>query len=109
MRRRGGPGLDGGQTYQDGLANHNESRTVGATMAVCEVVCEVCFWTFRRESDKKRHKCVAERQKPISEQSGVAQCQVCQSCLAAEVGWQAIDADWEASAAEISRDEPVAL
>ena len=26
--------------------------------------------------------------------------------LGAEVGWQSIDADWEASAAEISRDEP---
>ena len=29
--------------------------------------------------------------------------------LGAEVGWQSIDADQEASAAEISRDEPVAL
>ena len=29
--------------------------------------------------------------------------------VGAEVGWQCIDADREASAAEISRDEPVAL
>ena len=29
-------------TYQDGLANHSMSRAVRATMAVCEVVCEVC-------------------------------------------------------------------
>ena len=29
--------------------------------------------------------------------------------LGAEVDWQSIDADREASAAEISRDEPVAL
>ena len=29
--------------------------------------------------------------------------------LGAEVGWQSIDADWEASAAEISRDESIAL
>ena len=38
-------------TYQDGLANHSESRAVGPTMAVYEEVCEVCFRTFRRESD----------------------------------------------------------
>ena len=54
--------------YQDGLANHSESRAVGPAMAVCEV----CFRTFMRESDRKRHKCVAERQKPISEQRGAA-------------------------------------
>ena len=72
--------LDGGQcTRMVWLANHSESRAVGATMAVCEVVCEVCFRTFRRESDRKRHKCVTERQKLISEQCGAAQCQVCQS------------------------------
>ena len=29
--------------------------------------------------------------------------------LGAEVGWQSIDADWEASAAEIYLDKPVAL
>ena len=59
-------------TYQDGLANHSKSRAVGPTMSVCEV----CFRTLRRESDRKRHKCVAERQKPISEQRGAAQCDV---------------------------------
>ena len=63
--------------YQDDLANHRESKAVGPTMAVCEVVCEVCFRTFKRKSDRKRQKCVAERQKPISEQRGAAQCQVC--------------------------------
>ena len=29
---------------------------------------------FRREGDKKRHKCVLERSKPVSEQSGALQC-----------------------------------
>ena len=32
-----------------------------ATIAVYEVVCEVCFRMFRRESDRKRNKCVAVR------------------------------------------------
>ena len=30
----------------------------------CEVVCEVCGRAFRREGDKKRHKCTRERSKP---------------------------------------------
>ena len=33
----------------EGLANHSESRAVGATMAMCEVVCEVCFRMLRKE------------------------------------------------------------
>ena len=31
-------------------------------------VCEVCSRTFRRVSDRKRHKCSSERQKPVWEQ-----------------------------------------
>ena len=77
----------------------------GATMAVCEV----CFRTFRKESDRKWHKCVAERQKPISEQREQPSARSLNLGLGAEVGWQSIDADQEASAAEISRDETVAL
>ena len=41
------------------------------------VLCEVCNRTFSRESDKKRHKCVDERRKPISEQKGAVQCPRC--------------------------------
>ena len=33
-------------------------------VCVCRV-CEVCSRKFRRESDKARHKCIEERQKPI--------------------------------------------
>lgn len=62
--------------YRDGLELSRESRTVEASVAVRDVVCEVCS---RRESDKKRHKCLAERQKPISEQRGAVQCQQCYS------------------------------
>ena len=33
-------------------------------------MCEVYSRGFRRESDKKRHKCVAERQKPVCDERG---------------------------------------
>ena len=41
------------------------------------VTCDVCCRSFRRESDRKRHKCRDERQKPISEQKGATQCPSC--------------------------------
>ena len=34
----------------------------------------ICGRSFRRESDKKRHKCDAERSKPVWEQRGAVQC-----------------------------------
>ncbi len=40
--------------------------------AAKEVDCEVCSTKFRRESDKKRHKCLSERNKPVSEQRSAA-------------------------------------
>ena len=40
-------------------------------------VCEVCSRRFRRGSDKKRHKCMSEREKPVCEQHGATQCTVC--------------------------------
>ena len=33
-----------------------------------QVSCQVCGRSFRREGDMKRHKCTAERQKPVSQQ-----------------------------------------
>ena len=41
------------------------------------IECDVCDRTFRRESDKKCHKCISERQKPVCEQRGAAQCPMC--------------------------------
>ena len=35
-----------------------------------QVKCGVCGRSFRRESDKARHKCKSEREKPVSEQRG---------------------------------------
>ena len=55
------------------MESHREAEVVRTSVAVREVVCEVCSMTFRRESDCKRHKCVAERRKPVSEQRGSVQ------------------------------------
>ena len=60
-----------------GMESHREAEVVRRSSAAKEVVCGVCCRTFRRESDKKRHKCLAERQKPVSEQRGSVQCLQC--------------------------------
>ena len=41
------------------------------------VICEVCSRSFRRPSDMKRHKCVAERCLPLPMQRGSRQCGTC--------------------------------
>ena len=51
-----------------------------------EVECEVCFRKFRRESDKKRHKCLSERNKPVNQQKGAAQCQSCRKWFRSKGG-----------------------
>lgn len=38
----------------------------------------VCLRSFRRESGLKRHKCLEERWKPVSDQRGEVQCPRCQ-------------------------------
>lgn len=45
--------------------------------SVRNVVCDECGRAFRRESDKKRHKCLDERRKPVSQQKGAVQCGTC--------------------------------
>ena len=42
------------------------------------VECKECGRTFCRTSDGKRHKCLAERAKPITEQRGTLYCSKCQ-------------------------------
>ena len=66
--------------YRVGLESCWEMRRAQAqaSVVVRDVVCMVCSRSFRRESDKKRHKCVAERQRAVCEQSGAAQCFQCQ-------------------------------
>ena len=63
--------------YKLGLKSYEEAETEQARVTVRDIVCEVCSRKFRRESDKKMHKCVRERQKPVSKQRGAAQCQKC--------------------------------
>ena len=60
------------------LSMENCTDAQEASMAPKGMVCEVCSRSFRREGDKKRHKCVSERRKPVSEQLGAVQCQSCQ-------------------------------
>ena len=64
--------------YRQGMESHREAEIVQAAAVSKDVVCEVCSRCFRRESDKKRHKCLREREKPVSEQRGAAQCLQCQ-------------------------------
>ena len=65
--------------YPMGLENYREMRTTQAQapVVVRDVFCQACSRSFRRLSDKKRHKCVTERQKPVCEQRGAAQCSQC--------------------------------
>ena len=64
-------------TYRHGLERCERERVVQASEVVRGVVCEVCSRKLRREGDKKRHKCVAERRKPVWEQRGAVQCGEC--------------------------------
>ena len=70
---------------RDGLAVHRcrrdqveeESAQTGGTRSDKQIVCRVCGRAFRRHGDLKRHKCLSEREKPVEEQQGAAQCAVC--------------------------------
>ena len=50
------------------------------------VIREVCFRSFRRSSDMKRHKCVAERRLPMPVQRGSKQCGTCSHWFASVGG-----------------------
>ena len=68
--------------YRLGMEDLAETRQSqgqrGATItANRDVQCEVCGRKFSRESDRKRHKCVDERRKPVSQQKGAVQCGTC--------------------------------
>ena len=45
------------------------------------VQCTDCGREFSRPSGLKRHKCLAERAKPIEEQRGSVQCEECRKCM----------------------------
>ena len=56
------------------------------------VHCQVCDRYFSRPSDEKRHKCLAERQKPVCNQAGACQCRLCQRWFRSPVDWLPIGA-----------------
>ena len=58
------------------VAETRQSHRQRAT-ATNDVECEVCGRNFRREGDKKRHKCMNERRKPVSQQKGAVHCVTC--------------------------------
>ena len=62
------------EAYNQGLSDYQQRQTRGLSR---DVECDECGRCFRREGDKARHKCTAERQRPVWEQRGAVQCTVC--------------------------------
>ena len=70
--------------YHSGIdheAHQEVTQTACGPSMVKTVTCTVCGRSFRRESDRKRQKCLDERRKPVSEQRGAVQCQNCHRWL----------------------------
>ena len=55
-------------------------RMAAAEQPTWQVQCPQCKRCFRR-GDRKRHKCLAEQQKPIPEQRGAMLCSTCSKCF----------------------------
>ena len=64
--------------YRLGVERCTEEKSQQNAVAVRKVVCGMCSRSIRRESDRKRHKCVDERRKFVWEQKGAVQCLLCQ-------------------------------
>ena len=63
-----------------------QSRQGGRPDSNTGVQCRECGRRFRRPGDMKRHKCAAERAKPVEEQWGAVQCSVCQKWFRSKGG-----------------------
>ena len=77
--------------YHEGLQaslNHYQQRQGEevSTQSQDRVWCQLCQRSFRRESDRKRHKCLEERSKPVWEQRGAVQCMTCQQWFRSKGG-----------------------
>ena len=64
------------------VVDEGESEGTAATQTTTRrqvegVDCRACGRKFRRPGDLKRHKCTAEREKPVQEQRGAVQCERC--------------------------------
>ena len=62
---------------EEEAVSQQQSQRTSSRNSVGQVVCESCRRNFRRESDKARHKCLSEREKPVCEQRGAVRCQRC--------------------------------
>ena len=94
-------------TCNGGLSRHQHDQQRRREMAPRDVKCSVCGRCFRRESDKARHKCTAERQKPEQEQEGTVECLMCgrwlrsrgglavHRCARQEEGNRPLDPPWK--------------
>ena len=63
--------------WSQNLAEHQAAQQRGQLRGEKNVLCDVtdvCGKRFRRENDKARHKCAAERRRPVCEQEGAVQC-----------------------------------
>ena len=67
-------------------AQQMQSRQGGRPDSNTGVQCSECGRRFRRPGDMKRHKCAAERAKPVEEQRGAVQCSVCQKWFRSKGG-----------------------
>ena len=82
-------GIDEGQWYNEAVTSRESWRALcrqsldkvpdGRAAELFEnvVFCQTCSRCFRRESDKKRHKCLDERSKPVHLQKGAIKCMTC--------------------------------
>ena len=73
-------------TYKEGpksLTSSDKSAVQQDTDSVNheQIKCDKCNRLFRREKDRKRHYCISERQKPMSEQRGAVQCRTCNQLM----------------------------
>ena len=62
------------------------ARQAAALAPTREVMCCVCERRFGRVSDRTRHKCLPERQRPVSEQRGAVRCPHCDRWFASRGG-----------------------
>lgn len=72
--------------YRIGMEEKKDESSVEMPAEVWEVSCQTCGRTFRREGDKKRHKCLDERRKPVCEQLGAVRCGSCQKWFRSKGG-----------------------
>ena len=68
--------------------NHHQQRQGKEVLTQSQdrVWCQLCQRSFRRESDRKRHKCLEERFKPVWKQRGAVQCMACQQWFCSKGG-----------------------